>query len=101
MSDVRASRRPTVSSRAARTVTEQAQPTAPEKSTVPQPRETKVPTPMKTKCLTSRQENAISSARDYLSRTAFSRHGPIQRLSSTYGAGFTHAQAGYRTKAGL
>jgi hypothetical protein len=48
-------------------------------------------------------EQAVKSARNYLSTgSGFSRAGLIQQLSSSYGEGFTHAQAVYAAnKVGL
>ena len=39
------------------------------------------------------QQQAIGSAKDYLSTQAFSRKGLIQQLSSKYGEGFSRADA--------
>ena len=39
------------------------------------------------------QQQAIGSAKDYLSFQAFSRKGLIQQLSSKYGEGFSRADA--------
>jgi hypothetical protein len=50
-----------------------------------------VPTP----ALTAGQINAVQSAADYLSTQAFSRAGLINQLSSSYGAGFSLADATY------
>ena len=44
---------------------------------------------------TTAQENAIGSAKDYLSMSGFSRSGLIKQLSSSYGDGYTVAQATY------
>jgi len=48
-------------------------------------------------------EQAVKSARNYLSTgSGFSRAGLIQQLSSSYGEGFTQAQAVYAAnKVGL
>ncbi|WP_347461043.1 Ltp family lipoprotein [Acinetobacter sp. ANC 7454] len=43
--------------------------------------------------LTGPQKNAIRSAKQYLSFTAFSREGLIQQLSSSYGDGYDVADA--------
>jgi hypothetical protein len=43
--------------------------------------------------LTNQQRNAVRSAKDYLSLTAFSRDGLIQQLSSPYGDGYSVADA--------
>lgn len=40
-------------------------------------------------------EQAVRSAKDYLSMSHFSRAGLIQQLSSKYGDGYTVAQATY------
>jgi Host cell surface-exposed lipoprotein len=50
------------------------------------------PAPAKPK-LTTAQENAIGSASDYLSTQGFSRLGLIKQLSSSYGDGYTKADA--------
>jgi hypothetical protein len=42
---------------------------------------------------TTAQENAIGSAKDYLSMSGFSRSGLIKQLSSSYGDGYTKADA--------
>jgi hypothetical protein len=53
--------------------------------------------------MTAAQQQAVESARNYLSTgSGFSRAGLIQQLSSSYGEGFTHAQAVYAAnKVGL
>ena len=43
--------------------------------------------------LTNQQRNAVRSANNYLSFTAFSREGLIQQLSSPYGDGYSDADA--------
>ena len=40
-------------------------------------------------------QQAVRSAKDYLSMTHFSRAGLIEQLSSPYGSGYTVAQATY------
>jgi subtilisin family serine protease len=40
-------------------------------------------------------EEAVKSAQSYLSSQSFSRKGLIKQLESSYGEGFTHAQAVY------
>ena len=40
-------------------------------------------------------EQAVKSAREYLSNESFSRQGLIEQLSSSAGEGFTLAQAQY------
>ena len=40
-------------------------------------------------------EQAVRSAKDYMSMTHFTRSGLIQQLSSKYGSGYTVAQATY------
>jgi Host cell surface-exposed lipoprotein len=42
---------------------------------------------------TAAQENAIGSANDYLAMSGFSRAGLIKQLSSSYGDGYTEADA--------
>jgi hypothetical protein len=52
--------------------------------------------------MTAAQEQAVESARNYLSTSGFSRAGLIKQLSSSYGEGFTHAQPVYAAnKVGL
>jgi len=43
--------------------------------------------------LTGPQENAVRSAKQYLSMQGFSRDGLIQQLSSDYGSGYSVADA--------
>jgi Host cell surface-exposed lipoprotein len=40
-------------------------------------------------------EEAVEAAKGYLDTGSFSRNGLIQQLSSSYGDGFTRAQAVY------
>jgi hypothetical protein len=56
---------------------------------------TKAPATTEAPTLTKSQEQAIGSAEQYLSFTAFSRKGLIQQLSSGAGEGFSVADATY------
>jgi hypothetical protein len=63
----------------------------------PEPTPTETPEPTKTTkpkpTFTVSQEQAIGSAKNYLSISGFSRSGLIQQLSSSYGDGFSKADA--------
>jgi host cell surface-exposed lipoprotein/uncharacterized protein DUF2510 len=62
----------------------------------PSPSPSKTPKPKPTKTAPSytvSQEQAIGSAKNYLSISGFSRSGLIQQLSSSYGDGFSKADA--------
>ena len=50
-------------------------------------------TPTWAESLTGPQENAVRSAKEYLSIQSFSRRGLIQQLSSSAGSGYTVADA--------
>lgn len=51
------------------------------------------PKPQPTQHYTVAQQNAIGSAEDYLATQAFSRAGLIEQLSSSYGEGYSKADA--------
>ncbi len=69
-------------------VTQAADPTTSPTQT-PEPTKTPKPTPT----YTVSQEQAIGSAKNYLTISGFSRTGLIQQLSSSYGDGFSKADA--------
>jgi Host cell surface-exposed lipoprotein/Protein of unknown function (DUF2510) len=69
-------------------VTQAADP-SPSPTKTPEPTKTPKPTPS----FTVSQEQAIGSAKNYLSISGFSRVGLIQQLSSSYGDGFSKADA--------
>ena len=76
--------------------------TPPTKAAVPSPKVTHKPAPTTTtkttappKRATVSQEQAIGAAEDYLTYQSFSRTGLIKQLSSTYGEGFSKADATY------
>lgn len=72
---------------------------APETTTAPEttvaPKATKAPAPKTAEppALTTSQEQAIGAAKDYLDYSGFSRLALIEQLSSSYGSGFSKADA--------
>ena len=73
--------------------------TPPTQPAVPSPKITHKPAPKTAKPtvpgVTKSQQQAIGAAQDYLAFQAFSRKGLIQQLSSSYGEGFSKADATY------
>jgi Host cell surface-exposed lipoprotein len=67
----------------------------PKPAPAPAPKPAPAPAPAPAPTVTAGQANALRSAQQYLAMTSFSHAGLIQQLSSSYGDGFSVADATY------